>query len=296
MAQRVDGATYLVPNNPRLLELRERYQSCDSRVITPLVWTDQYVNAEDILRFRADNAYVWQLRGDNMHETAYALTEFYVKTIDRFGLLDKLTEDQSFGVSTFKFDVKPVSRDLLDSIMEIYFLEKHLGILSKDSFRVLDIGSGYGRLAHRMCTAAENLSAYLCTDAVAVSTFICEYYLSYHGLSPRARAVPLDEIDAELGAESVDLAINVHSFPECTIAAIDWWLSLLEKRAVRYLMVVPNALWVHGEQLITNEGVDFGKVIEDHGYQLLAKEPKFRDPIVQKYGIGPTYHYLFESK
>jgi hypothetical protein len=287
----VDAASYLRADNPRLVELRERYKTFDSRVTTPIVWTDDYVRPQDILTFRGDNAYVWQRRGQNMHETAYALTEFYIRSIDALGLLDKLSEDELFGVFTFVFDTKVVSRDLLDSILEMYFLERHLGLFSREKFNVLDIGAGYGRLAHRMTTAMPGLNAYLCTDGIAVSTFISEYYLSFRGLSGRARAVPLDEVENAIEAQPVDLAINVHSFSECTLVTIDWWLALLERRGVRYLMVVPNS----GE-LLSRDGKDFGMIIESHGYRLMAKDPKFGDPIVQNYAINPTYHYLFENQ
>jgi hypothetical protein len=75
---------------------------------------------------------------------------------------------------------------------------------------------------------------------------------------------------------------------------MDWWLSLLARYSVRYLMIVPNAGDHGGERLLTHEGENFGEVIEKHGYKLIAKEPKFRDPVVQTFGINPTYHYLFE--
>jgi hypothetical protein len=286
------AADYLRPDNPRLLELHERYKTFDARVTTPIVWTNDHVRPEDILTFRADNAYVWQRRGPNMNETAYALTEFYVRSIDALGLLDKLTEDELFGVLTFDFDDKIVSRDLLDSILEMYFLERHLGLFSREAFNVLDIGAGYGRLAHRMTTAIPGLNAYLCTDGIAVSSFICEYYLSFRGLSGKAEAIPLDEVERAVEAKPADLAINIHSFSECSLAAIEWWLALLERRGVRYLMVVPHT----DRELMSYDRKDFGAVIENHGYRLVAKDPKFGDPIVQKCGINPTYHYLFENR
>ena len=59
-------------------------------------------------------------------------------------------------------------------------------------------------------------------------------------------------------------------------------------------MTVPNAGYHEGELLLTNDGTDFGEVIEKHGYKLVAKDPQYRYPLVQKYGINPTYHYLFE--
>jgi hypothetical protein len=285
---------YLRPDNPRLTELQKRYNACDSRVTAPMLWTDDLVKSEDILTFRADNAYVWQGRGPNMHETAYALTEVYVRSIDNLGLLDKLTEDELFGAATFTFDKKIVSRDLLDSILEIYFLERHLGLFSRANTTVLDIGAGYGRLAHRVATAVPGIQTYFATDAVAVSTFICEYYLRFRGLGDKARVVPLDEVENTIADQPADIALNIHSFSECAISAIDWWLSLLERRNVKYLMVAPNTGDHKGEKLLTNDGKDFGEVIRRHGYELIAKDPKFADPIVQKHAINPTYHYLFE--
>jgi hypothetical protein len=105
---------------------------------------------------------------------------------------------------------------------------------------VLDIGAGYGRLAHRMLTALPNIRDYYCTDAVPVSTFLSEYYLQYRELGDRAHVIPLDEIENTLKEQPVQLAINIHSFSECGTAAIDWWVKLLAKSKVRHLMIVPN--------------------------------------------------------
>jgi hypothetical protein len=106
--------------------------------------------------------------------------------------------------------------------------------------------------------------------------------------------VPLDEIEQTVGEHRPDVALNVHSFSECTPAAIDWWVSLLKRHRVRHLMVVPNTGNHGGAQLLTNDGKDFGAVISRHGYRLVVREPKFADPLVQKYAINPTYYYLFE--
>ena len=68
----------------------------------------------------------------------------------------------------------------------------------------------------------------------------------------------------------------------------------MQKHAVRYFMVVPNAKNHAGDRLHTNDGQDFGGLFARYGYRLIAQEPKYRDPIVQQYGINPTYHFLFE--
>ena len=292
-----EGATdYLQLNNPKLRDLQARYTTFNTEVTAPLVWTDVHVQPADILYFRGDNAYVWQLRGPNMNVMAYALTTFYAKSIDKLRLLEQLEEDDFFGNFTFRIDDRLMSRDLLDSIMEIYFLEKYLSLsLSKD-MTILDIGAGYGRLAHRMVSAMPNIQNYLCTDAVAISSFISEYYLRFRRAEGKAKVVPLDEIESTLANRAVYIAVNIHSFSECRISAIDWWLSLLERQRVRYLMIVPNSGDHGGERLLTYDRKDFGEVIEKHGYKLVAKEPKYGDPVVQKYAISPTYHYLFERQ
>jgi len=290
----IGSEEYLQVSNPRLQDLQARYESFNSEVTTPLAWTEGIVKHEDVLYFRGDNAYVWQLRGPNMNIMAYALTTYYVKSIDKLGLFEQLEEDNLFGNYTFCIDNKTISRDLLDSITEIYFLEKHLNISSLKDLTVLDIGAGYGRLAHRMTKALPNVKEYLCTDGVAASSFISEYHLRFRGLEDRAKMIPLDRIENILSNKSVDLAVNIHSFSECKTAAIDWWLSLLVKSRVKYLMVVPNSGKHGGKLLRTNEGENFGAIIEKHGYRLVGKESKYRDPIVQKYAINPTYHYLFQ--
>jgi hypothetical protein len=284
---------YLRPDNPRLQELQARYDRFDRRATEPLTWNPGYVRAEDLLYFRGDNAYVWQLRGRNMQELGYLVTLLYANSIDTLNLLSKLKEDGLFGAYAFELNNTLVSRDLLDSIIEIYFLERHLKISSKPNLSVLDIGAGYGRLAHRLLTAFPDIRSYSCTDAVAPSTFLSEYYLGFRGLKDRAKVIPLDEIESQLKARPIDLAINIHSFSECTLAAIDWWVSLLQQQAVRNVMIVPNPN-DHGGELRTNDGKDFQHVFERHGYVLRVKAPKYADPTVQQHAIAPTHHYLFE--
>jgi hypothetical protein len=291
-----EGAeSYLQVSNPALEDLEKRYAEFDKSVTEPLVWKDDLMREEDVLYFRGDNAYVYQRRGSNMGVSNYALSTYYLKSIDEQNLLSKLTEDELFGNYAFTIADMKVSRDLLDSIMEIYFLDKHLQVLTPDKhINVLDIGAGYGRLAHRLLSVAPGVDRYFCADAVAVSTFISDYYLRFRQLQDRASVVPLDEIEGRLENQRIDLAINIHSFSECKIAAIEWWLQLVSKHKVKNLMIVPNS-GVHGGQLLlTNDQKDFEKIIEKHGYRLVAKDPKYGDPVVQEFGVNPTFHYLFE--
>lgn len=291
-----EAVQYLRADHQKLKELEARYERFDKSATTPLVWTNRHVKSDDILYFRGDNAYVWQKRGDNMNDLGYALATYYVKSIDTLKLFDALGEDDAFGNYTFTIDHRLVSRDLLDSMIEMYFLERHLKLSAWEGCTLLDIGSGYGRLAHRMVTAFRNIDRYLCADAVAVSTFIADYYLRFRAVDDRAKVVALDLLEQELASRKVDIAMNIHSFSECQITAIDWWVALLRKHRVRYLMIVPNADDHGGRILRTCNGKDFAPVVEKHGYRLIAMDAKYGDPMVQRYAINPTHHHLYELR
>ena len=290
-----DGAIeYLTVENPRLQELRQRYSHFQAKASIPIVWTDEYVQSYGLQSFRGDNCYVWQTRDPNCAEINYCLTAYYVKAIDTLGLFQKNNEDGLFGVHTYTVDCKTVSRDFLDSIVELHFLEKHLQLSRIQELSILDIGAGYGRLAYRTANSLPNLSTYLCTDAVPESTFLSEYHIKFRHLEEKVAVVPLDEIEECLQKQQIDLAINIHSFSECTLVAIEWWLTLLSTAKVRYLFIAPNASDHGGEKLALNSGEDFSSLVERYGYKLRIKAPKYDDPLVQKYGVSPTYYYLYQ--
>jgi hypothetical protein len=51
----------------------------------------------------------------------------------------------------------------------------------------------------------------------------------------------LPDIEKILAETRVDLAMNVHSFSECSSRAIAWWLDLLSRAEDPYIIFVPNA-------------------------------------------------------
>jgi hypothetical protein len=286
-----DAKEYLVPNNPKLLDLKRRYANCDPDVTTPLTWTEGYIRTADLAYFRGDNAYVWQVRDSkfNLNILAYALSTYYVKSIDCYNLLDKLQGDDAFGNFIFNFADRVVSRDLLDSVLEIAFLDRHLSLMTRSDVSILDIGAGYGRLAYRASMAIPGLRLYLCVDAVPYSTFISDFYLRYRRATEKTKVIPLDEIELSLATNKIDIAVNICSFPECRLEAIEWWISRLERYKIKHLMV--NC---EGESLINNNQEDFSSILEKHGYRLLTREPKYRDPVVQRYAVAPNHYFLFQ--
>lgn len=291
------AAEYLRWDNSRLTELRARYKDVLPPSLASSRWTEDYTaRTIDLKFFRSHNAYVFS---DSNWEFKFALTAYYARLIDDLHLFTVLSEDGLFGCPMLALDATLcVSRDLLDSIFELHFLERVLRISSRPELRILDIGAGYGRLAHSYAKAMPSSGVYLCTDVVPESTFLSEYYLRYRGVDSSARVVPFDVLERTLGETPIDLAINIHSFSECTLQAISWWVDLLRRHGVRYLMVVPNAQDHGGTKLMTQESgggsLDFLPLLESCGYELVEKQPKYSAPIVQKYGLSPTYHYLFE--
>ena len=283
----------LTVSNARLAELRARYAQCDPAVTTPLIWRDEVVSEIGLRSFRGSKAYLAQVRGTN-NPISYVATAYYTRALDHLGIYDRLIEPGDFGIYSQVVDGKRVSRDLLDSCHEMHFLNRHLEILKRPRLTVLDIGAGYGRLGSHLAAAYEGILDYACTDAVAVSSFLCEHYLNARGVSNRVRMLPLDEVKAD--PIRPDLAVNIHSLPECRLEAVAWWINRLRDKQVPWLFVIPNPIDTVGRVLKNGAGQDFRPVIEKHGFTLEVCEPKYAEPALQDHGISPTHYYLFRNR
>lgn len=294
-------------DHPRLLELKRRYAGHPAGARS--VWSEDTIARDLALPwFRRDNAYMWQSRefgywdDDGAWTPAptralnYLLSAYYVRSVDRLGLLDKLGDDAEFGALTVEVaDDWNVTRDLLDSVLEINFLERHLELTSRDALEMLDVGAGYGRLAYRITQAFANVARVLCTDAIPESTFVSEFYLRARGAEARTDVVALDEIEMRLQQASVTVAMNVHSFPECPMEAIAWWLQLLAANSIPYLFFVTDTTLLHSREP-DGRRLDFEPLLRSHGYEQVALEPKYRlSRRVQQHGIFPAHYHLYRS-
>lgn len=294
---------------PRLQELRERYAKVQLPIASHSVWrsrgrtkdtADVGWGTVDVRKFRSNSAYIFSyLRNDPfVSRLVYFIFADYVRRKDPAGLMGRLSEDGSFGCQTCEYPgIGRVSRDLLDSVLEINFLQKHLRVLERKDLRILDIGAGYGRMAYRMLTVNPELRSYTCVDAVPESTFLCEFYLRHRGLADKTLIVPMDQVEQHFAkADGYDLALNIHSFSECTYAAVEWWLSQIARLGVSYLMIIPN----ESEEFLATEPDmskrDFYPLIEKLGYRLIAKEPVFDDPAVREVMNVKDHMFLFELK
>jgi SAM-dependent methyltransferase len=285
---------YLRADNPRLAELRTAYEAVDLPVRVPSRWSpDRVEGFLDLRWFRGETLITWHYRElPRISRLKYYVMLRYVTERDGSGLLERLSEDGAFGCWTFEYPGhQRVSRDLLESANELQFLDRELGLSARERFSVLDVGAGYGRLAHRMASVFPNLDDYCCVDAIAESTFLSEYYLAFRGVRPPARVVALHELDAELEPGAFDLAVNIHSFSECTLVAIEWWVGLLARLRVPEVVIVPN----EPTELLSMEADgsrrDFAPALAAAGYELTTREPVYDDPAVSELvQLGDHFH------
>jgi SAM-dependent methyltransferase len=281
--KKVDGPITLVdvpPSNPpmggkvdRLVELEGAYKALN---VPHSFWTT-HAHRIDVEKFRGHFQYLSQ--SDSFPYTA--IVDWINEHLFARGFYDELKEDDAFECVTTTIDGKIVSRDLLDSVMELDFLATILGG-RLELANVLDIGAGYGRFAHRLATLPGDGKIYT-TDAVPISTVVCEKYIAFRGLK-NVVSVPLHELDA---LPHIDLAVNIHSWSECTLESIEWWLDLLVQKNVRFLFVVPHSQGFETDG--PEGGPSFRPAIEARGYKLIAKR-------ILDFGgdSGAYFHHLFE--
>lgn len=277
-----DDEAALSATNPRLAEIRRRYETVDDAVRVHSQWrTDSISPMLDLRSFRGDNAYVWHYRqgGLAMSRLRFLLYATDVAAHDQLGLLDQIVEDGAFGCWSYDFaGRRPLSRATLDAVGELNFLDRHLPA-GATPFRALDIGAGYGRLAYHAVDTGR-AQTYVCTDAVAESSFLSEFYLRHRGVDAAASVYLLDEV-GNLAPGAFDVAINIHSFSECTLGAIAWWMGQLERLDVPSLFVLPNE--ADGFLSLETDGrrLDYLPTITAAGYELVAEEHVIGDPAIR---------------
>jgi SAM-dependent methyltransferase len=262
-------------------------------------WSEDAVRTFlDLHHFRGETLITWHYR-ELPRITALKFFVFasYIRERDAGGLLDRVTEDGAFGCWTFSYPGHGAySRDLLESVNELAFLDSRLGVSARPGLRVLDIGAGYGRLAHRFASAFPDAGDYCCVDAIPESTFLSEYYLRFREVAPPARVVALDRIDEELAPGDFDLAVNVHAFSECPYDAIAWWVEQLARLKVPRLLVVPN----EPTELLSLEADgtrrDFAPLLAGAGYELEHREPVIADPAVRELLRLDDHFHLFARR
>jgi len=247
------------------------------------VWAKNHLKNFDLNKFRGDNIYVWQTR--LYSEINYFISYLYALSVDAMGLKEKFREVDSYGVESYKFQGKAVSRDLIDSIIEINYLEELLHLSNIPNLQIIDIGAGYGRLAFRLVEAYP-LVEVACVDAIPLSTCISRIYLKDYIESKRIQVYQLDELNL-IAKNKINLAVNIHSFSEMSLQSIAGWIEFLVEKEIEYLFIVPN-----GSHLTLNDGTDFSCLLTDAGFKVIDTRTKYRDSDFYRFGIYPSTYFL----
>lgn len=276
----------------RLMDLCVRYEAFGGPPCDQGSWADAYERSDvDPRRFRGEGAFLPD-RAEGNHRWTLLRTARYLANLDRGGLLARMPEDGAFRVRVVPSPIGLVSRDRLDAFAEIEFIADRVP-LDQPGFRVIDIGAGYGRLTLRLVQAFDAIEV-VAVDPIPMSTAIAEGYLAARGAGPRARVVPIDELDAEIARRPPDLALFVHVTSEMPTAAVSWWLARLVGAGVTWLFVVPNADDHGGTRLLSAQGADLLPVFATSGYDLVDQRAKYEDRTMQRRGVSPTTYYLFK--
>jgi hypothetical protein len=256
----------------------------------PTIWDikSNYINLSfDIKNFRQDNAYLWQIRmGDNIN--IYLNYYNKLKKIDTLGLFNKTIEDGSYGCITWNINNILISRDLLDSIIEIYYLKKHFKDLEK--LTLLEIGGGYGRLCKRYNDCFPGSNFYI-TDGIPQSTYLSDIYLTKYGY--QNNNIELFNIENKLQNTKIDIVINIHSFPEQNIKDVEWWVSIISKYNIKYLFYVPNDPKSNPTNINTNDGNSILNILNKYNYKLKNYSNIFEELDIEYSYIVPFF--IFEK-
>jgi hypothetical protein len=105
--------------------------------------------------------------------------------------------------------------------------------------------------------------------------------------------VRLDRLEQELTSGTFHLAVNIHSFSECPLEAIRWWLKLIAELSVPHLLIVPNE---PHDLLSTEEDgsrLNFTPLLEAAGYRDVLREPVIDDPAARALLRLDDHFHLF---
>lgn len=269
----------------RATELNKVYHDLNLHPKDLGVWTEKHVLELDVENFRSDNVYVWQKRNVVMQN--YLISYLVTQIMDKSNLLESLFESGAYGVEFFEFSERKISRDLIDSVLEINFMIDLIGRDSLTEFRVLDIGAGYGRLAKNLAKVFPEMKIG-CVDAIPMSTAISEFYLEEEITRGQVEVFDLTQLDL-LQSKNFDIAVNIHSFSEMSLSSVENWVSLLKASKVPRVFVVPNP-----RHLGLNSGEDFQEVFERFGYKVTTIRSKYLEGLPENCLLYPANYYYLE--
>ena len=247
------------------------------------IWNRRHTKEVNLRNFRSDNAFVWQKRNYGLSQLEAAAR--IAIDLDESKLIDIIVEDGSYGAETYIYEGRVFSRDLVDSILELNYLFK---CFPSGVGKILDIGAGYGRFSYRALEVGFTKQA-VCVDAVPIGTLTSKVYLDEEIQNNKAQVIGVDELH-KLKNHEIDLAINIHSFSEMSLSAVNLWVEFLNSIQVPWLFVVPNP-----PTLSLNNLTSFEDILKSKGFEVFDCREKYADHILKGEAIYPSTFYLLRK-
>lgn len=148
----------------------------------------------------------------------------YVKSIDRFGILEKVIESLAGNPPNYVVvGDKFITGDFLQSIEEFYDIIELTGWKPDRKTTVCEIGGGYGRLAYVFLKMMPNLK-YVFVD-LPETLILAYYFMKENGLNDRCVFLTPNEV-SEVKPE---LWVNIDSFQEMTYEIIGDYFKVISK-------------------------------------------------------------------
>ncbi len=182
--------------------------------------------------------------------------------------IDGKLRDADYGARVVETTHGSLTRMWLDSNVELDFVARHLPTAK----RVLDIGAGYGRLA---VAGRELFDRYVCVDAVPISTEVCRDYCGRFASQTEVPSLPDFLAIYGFHFNDIDLAINVHSWNECTREQITAWLDVLVEIGIPNLFTVShgqNDASIEKSYYSWEDGRPSWRPLIEERYELVAEE------------------------
>ncbi len=220
---------YLSIDNPRLAYWKQLLSNNYSNLA---MWGRWQTKVEsNISQFAGEAYYLTQGQSEKQYNDKIKLFDRGIN-IDPF--IKLFDFDKQWGARV----VGGFTRASLEALQECLFLKTYLPILPKS---ILDIGCGYGRLLPFLKLTFPESFFIVGTDCVPVSLFLTEYYiqqLKKNGILSDIGGLFINEpknvtkFDLEY-----DLAINIHSWNECSYDEVKRWLDVIK---CKYLFTVSH--------------------------------------------------------
>ena len=87
----------------------------------------------------------------------------------------------------------------------------------------------------------------------------------------------------------IDIAVNIHSFPECNINDIEWWIKLIDSNKIKYIFYVPNNPKSTPEFMPSNNGKSILNLFNKYNYKVRHYKNMYKELNIKYSYVVPFF-------